>query len=91
MVVEWGTHPFAVSLSDRIRENRRDRLGPWGTLGGLLLAGIPQEVAEGKRSLRIWLWLPLDPRDICADPAGGAGVLWLLHMSLQSGALSQSY
>lgn len=33
--------------------------------------------------------LPLQSGDICTDPAGGADVLSLLHMSLQSGVWSQ--
>lgn len=33
--------------------------------------------------------LPLQSGDICTDPAGGADVLCLLHMSLQSGVWSQ--
>lgn len=53
MVIEWGTHPFAAPLSDKIRG--------WGTgvpHEGALLTGIPQEVTKGKTSLRIWLGCP---------------------------------
>ena len=50
MAVDWGTHPFPVHVSDRIKEDMRDILGGWGTLGEPLLAGFPQEVAKGKSS-----------------------------------------
>lgn len=61
-------------------------LGGWGTPREPLLAGFPQEVTKDMSSLGIWLWCPWG----LADPAQGAGVLWLLHTSLRSGALSQS-
>lgn len=55
MVIEWGTHPFAAPLSDKIREDGETCWGAGVPREGALLTGIPQEVTKGKTSLRIWL------------------------------------
>lgn len=85
MVVEWDTHPFAAPLSERITEDRIGMLRGWGTLGEPLLAGFPWQSLKARDPLGSGCgdWSP-------ADRAGGAGVFWLLHLSLQSGPLRQS-
>lgn len=59
-------------------------MGRPGTPGQPLPAGFSRKI-QRQTFPRMWLWTWS-----LAGPAVGAGVLWLLPMSLQSEALSQS-